>query len=93
MFSNIDGDLNDDGLYDVHDIDTLAAAIRAGINDARFDLNGDDLVSLADRDAWLAEAGRVNLGPRRAYLLGDANLDGLVDSRELLHLEQAQIFR
>ena len=48
-------------------------------NDPAFDLNGDGIVDLADRDAWLAEAGNVNIGPGRAYLLGDANLDGRVD--------------
>jgi hypothetical protein len=36
-------------------------------------------VDLADRDAWLAEAGAVNLPSANPYLLGDANLDGVVD--------------
>ncbi|GAH09253.1 unnamed protein product, partial [marine sediment metagenome] len=40
-------------------------------------LTDDGLVDLDDRDTWLAEAGGMNLGPGQAYLLGDANLDGL----------------
>ncbi len=36
-------------------------------------------VDLADRDAWLLEAGEFNLGAGLQYMLGDANLDGNVD--------------
>ncbi len=74
-----DGDFNDDGLYDCLDIDALIEAISLGTNPPAFDLNGDMLVNLSDRDAWLTEAGGINLGPGLAYLLGDATLDGVVD--------------
>ncbi len=77
-----DGDFNDDGLYDLLDIDALVAEIAAGTHQAVFDLTGDSLVDLADRDAWLAEAGGVNLGLGLRYLLGDANLDGVVDTSD-----------
>ena len=77
-----DGDFNDDGLYDLRDIDDLMAEIASGGHHPAFDLTGDALVDLADRDAWLLEAGQVNLGPGRAYLLGDANLDGVVDGSD-----------
>ena len=73
------GDFNGDGLYDRLDIDALVAEIAAGSHDAAFDINDDDLVNLLDRDAWLATAGAINLASRNAYLLGDANLDGVVD--------------
>ena len=33
----------------------------------------------ADLDAWLAEAGDINIGPGQSFLVGDANLDGSVD--------------
>ncbi len=74
-----DGDFNDDGLYDCADIDALTEAISLGTNPPAFDLNGDMLVNLLDRDTWLSAAGSVNLGPGLAYLLGDATLDGFVD--------------
>ena len=44
-----------------------------------FDLNADGNVDLADRDEWLAQAGAENLTSGGAYLVGDANLDGVVD--------------
>jgi predicted outer membrane repeat protein len=80
----IDGDFNDDGFYDCLDIDALVAEIAAGTNGLAFDITGDGLVDLADRDAWLAEAGEVNLGPGEVYALGDANLDGFVDGLDFI---------
>ena len=73
------GDFDADGIYGCSDIDALVTEIAAGTNRSEFDLNGDNLVDLADRDAWLAEAGAENLASGNAYLLGDANLDGVVD--------------
>jgi parallel beta-helix repeat protein len=80
----INGDFNDDGLYNALDIDALVAQIAAGTHDPAYDLTHDGLVDLADRDAWLAEAGSVNLGAGRVYLLGDANLDGFVDGQDFI---------
>ena len=74
-----DGDFNDDGLYNCTDIDTLTAAIAAGTHEAAFDLGGDGIVDLADRDLWLAEAGAANLSSGQPYLPGDADLSGVVD--------------
>ena len=73
------GDFNDDGQLDCTDIDALTQAIAAGTNDVTFDLSGDGLVDLVDRDQWLAEAGAANLASGAPYLLGDANLNGVVD--------------
>ena len=73
------GDFNDDGIYDFHDIDALVSKIASGTHAAGFDLTGDGLVDLDDRDAWLSEAGLLNLPSGNPYLLGDANLDGSVD--------------
>jgi hypothetical protein len=75
----IDGDFNADGAYDCADIDALTADIAASNNTAAFDLTGDGSVNLNDRDAWLSEAGEANLGPGKSYLVGDGNLDGVVD--------------
>lgn len=77
-------DFNDDGLYNYQDIDALVAEIAAGTHGLAFDLTGDGRVDLADRDHWLAAAGEVNLGPGKAYLLGDATLDGVVDGRDFI---------
>jgi hypothetical protein len=73
------GDFNDDGQLDCADIDALTQAIAAGTNDAAFDISGDGLVDLVDRDQWLVEGGAANLPSGAPYLLGDANLNGVVD--------------
>ncbi len=80
----VDGDFNFDDVFDSEDIDALVAEIAAGTNGLAFDMTGDGLVDLADRDAWLAAAGEVNLGPGTAYLLADANLDGYVDGLDFI---------
>lgn len=79
-----DGDFNDDGFYDLLDIDALIGEIAAATHNPAYDLTGDGIVDLADRDAWLAEAGSVNLPTGNAYLLGDANLDGVVDGQDFI---------
>ena len=78
------GDFVDDGIYDVQDLDALFGAITAGTNPMGFDITGDGLVDLDDRDAWLAEAGAVNLPSGNPYLLGDVNLDALVDGQDFI---------
>jgi hypothetical protein len=79
-----DGDFDDDNDYDCADVDALVAQIASGTMNLDFDLTGDDLVDIADVSAWLLEAGEVNLGPGRAYLGGDANLDGFVDGADFI---------
>jgi choice-of-anchor B domain-containing protein len=80
----MDVDFNDDQIVDVMDIDELIMAIAGGSTFATFDLNQDGVVDVEDRDAWLAEAGNINLGLERSYLLGDANLDGAVDGTDFV---------
>ena len=75
-----DFDLN--SFCDVTDLDALVAEIAAGTNDSRFDLTEDDLVNLADRDQWLADAGGRDLPSGNAYQLADGNLDGVVDGSD-----------
>ncbi|MEM8679642.1 MAG: zinc-dependent metalloprotease family protein [Planctomycetota bacterium] len=81
-----DGDFDADGDYSCADIDALTAAIATDQHDLTFDLNGDTLVNQSDLQAWLVEAGReepanTNGNP---YLVGDANLDGLVDGSDFV---------
>ncbi len=80
----VDGDFNDDGNYDLLDIDALVGEIAAATHNPSFDLTADGFVDLADRDAWLAEAGAINLPSGNPYLLADANLDGVVDGQDFI---------
>jgi hypothetical protein len=79
----IDGDFNDDGVYDCLDIDALTVAAADATHAALFDLTGDESVDLQDRDAWLAEAALAN-GFATAYVLGDLNLDGTNDGADFV---------
>lgn len=74
-------DFNGDQACDTADLDALMADAANGTNNGT-DLNGDNSVDTSDRDQWLALAGPEN-GLSGAYLLGDANLNGLVDSEDL----------
>ena len=74
-----DCDFTQNGTCDSADIDFLINDITIGDNASIFDLTGDGLVNLADRDEWLVQAGALNLPSGNPYLLGDANLDGSVD--------------
>jgi hypothetical protein len=75
----IDGDFDDNGVYDCADVDALTADIAAGNNTLSFDLDSDGAVTTADLIAWRLEAGEENIGPGQAYLPGDADLNGAVD--------------
>ena len=77
-----DADFNHDQVLDLVDIDSLVAAIAGGTNPSAFNLTENAAVNLDDRDAWLAAAGKVNLGPGRVYRIGDANLDRFVDGSD-----------
>ncbi len=76
------GDFDGNGLYECADVDALVGEIVAASNNASFDLTGDGIVDRGDLDAWLLEAGEANFGPGRAYLPGDANLNGVVDTSD-----------
>jgi V8-like Glu-specific endopeptidase len=80
--NTIDGDFNDDGLYDCADVDDLVTQIVGGGNPAAYDLSGDLVVDTTDLDLWLAEAGAANLASGNPYRPGDANLDGNVDGSD-----------
>ncbi len=82
--ATIDGDFDDDGDFDVNDIDALTTAIVNGGPVAAFDLSGNGLLNMEDVDLWRLEAGQANLGPGQSYLPADANLDGLVDGSDFL---------
>jgi hypothetical protein len=75
-------DFNGDERSNCADLASLGAAIVHRSTDLQFDLTGDGLVTVADRDAWLAHAGRIFLRSGNPYRPGDANLDGLVDGTD-----------
>jgi hypothetical protein len=72
----VPGDFNNDGVLDAVDIDLLTAVVLAGTNDSTYDVNGDSVVNQADRDVWVESL--------RGTWVGDANLDGLFDSSDLV---------
>ncbi len=79
-------DFSGDDVCDVTDLDLLHAVgpISEGVSadgNQQFDRNGDGTIDLADRDQWLADAAKAN-GLASAYQLGDANLNGDVDTSD-----------
>lgn len=69
----INVDFNNDGLVDIVDLDALINNIAVGPTEPLvFDLTGDGLVSLEDRDVWLVDAGAINLPNGDPYPLADA---------------------
>ncbi len=81
-------DFSGDGECDITDLDMMQAlgpiinGIPAAGNEP-FDLNGDDVIDLDDRDQWLGDAASVN-GLASPYKIGDANLDGFVDGQDFI---------
>jgi hypothetical protein len=74
------GDFNGDGKLDVADIDFLSAQIAAGATDPPLDLNGDGDVNDLDRGVWVRTLKRT--------WFGDANLDGLFNTGDLVTVFQ-----
>ncbi len=72
-------DFNHDGVADLVDIDALVVEIAAGGNTQSFDLTGDGWVNREDLFKWLDDAPDVNGLAITRYLVGDANLDTVVD--------------
>ncbi len=72
----VSGDFNADGVIDAIDIDLLCDALQAELPPPEYDLNGDGVVNDADRDELIQ--GRL----QTTY--GDANLDGVFDSADLV---------
>jgi hypothetical protein len=78
-----DMDFNDDGAYGCVDVDELVARIVSGPYSAALDLNADGLLDSIDLEIWLAGAGLEN-GLAASYLLGDSNLDSVVDGLDFV---------
>jgi hypothetical protein len=70
------GDVNQDGVADMFDIDELCKAIGKMLNQPRFDMNGDSRTDLEDHRYLVEEVLRI--------LPGDANADGDFDASDLV---------
>jgi hypothetical protein len=73
------GDFDGNGALELTDIDQLVNAVAGQSTDLQFDLDGNGTLDLSDVDAWRSLAGQANLPSMQAYLVGDSNLDGVVD--------------
>ena len=72
------GDFDGDGELTPADLDVFCAALNEGTEAEEFDVNGDGVVDLADRTAWLQDLNGTSVG--------DADLDGEVAFADFLAL-------
>ena len=70
------GDFNGNEMLDTDDIDALSAEVRAGNNVPEFDVNSDNFVNDQERTVWVTVL--------KGTWFGDANLDGLFNSGDLV---------
>ncbi|MCP4193608.1 MAG: hypothetical protein GY768_23595 [Planctomycetaceae bacterium] len=77
-------DFNHDGQLTAEDIDLLCEQIQQDAPDFRFDLNKDARVDSRDRDELIFSHFRTTYG--------DANLDGLFDSTDLVQIFQRGLY-
>lgn len=80
----VPGDFNADLAIDLLDLNLLCQAIRNSAWEEPLDLNRDGVLNLDDRDVWLSDVGRATVG--------DANLDGLFNSTDLIQIFQAGLY-
>lgn len=78
------GDFDGNGILDVDDLNELTLSIHHGENDSIYDLNGDGNVDHNDRTFWVKDLKNT--------FFGDANLDQLFDSRDVVIVFQAGQF-
>ena len=71
-------DFDGDGMLDVDDVNLLSEAIRAGTNEAAFDVNGDAIVDRSDLQFFVGDPSKLHT------YIGDANLDGEFNSSDLV---------
>ena len=79
-FGPAPGDFNNDGEIDATDIDRIFSAFENQDHNCNYDLSGNGLVTRADIDLLLNEAGTI---------LGDADLDGTIGFTDFLLLARS----
>ena len=77
------GDINQDSLVDVRDVDQLNSAIADANQHPYFDLNRDGSVDVEDRRTWVQDEAFAHT------YFGDANLDGEFNTNDLVSIFQA----
>ncbi|MCA9150942.1 MAG: cadherin-like domain-containing protein, partial [Planctomycetales bacterium] len=82
--ATIPGDFNADAEVNVVDIDLLSAALQASSTAIEFDVNDDQLVDTSDWDYLIENILQTSLG--------DANLDGIFDSSDLILVFQHGLY-
>lgn len=80
----LQGDFDLDGKLSIEDLDLLSIAIHEQNSDERFDLNDDGRIDLSDRIYWVKVLADTSFG--------DANLDGIFDSGDLIAVFRAGRF-
>lgn len=78
------GDFDGSGEINGDDMDALSGEVRAGTNDAAFDLDGNGLVDQADRTVWIKDI--------RNSWFGDSNLDGEFNSSDFVAVFTGGLF-
>jgi hypothetical protein len=72
------GDFDGDRLLTVLDLDALSLHVRSGSGDVLYDVNRDGSLDSLDRQVWLDELAQIPLG--------DSDLNGRFDSRDLVQV-------
>lgn len=72
------GDMDGNGQLDADDAESIVTAIRDGSPDPRFDLDGDNSISVADLNHWVSEIAMT--------WQGDVNLDSEFSSTDLVSI-------
>jgi len=81
----LSGDFNHNGILDIADIDDLTGQSAGGLNPTDpYDVTDDDLVNDADVVFWIHELF--------GSWIGDANLDGLFDTNDLIAVLAARTY-
>ncbi len=80
----VKGDFNASGALDVADINALAAAVRAGSNEAKYDVTGDSKVDATDHTSWVKDLKKT--------WVGDADLNGEFNTGDFISVFQAGRF-
>ncbi len=78
------GDLNGDGNMDAEDLSILTSAIKNGPAKNQYDVNFDLAVNFNDVLSWIKCS--------KGTCIGDANLDGVFDSGDLVQLFQSGLY-
>ena len=79
------GDFSGNDMLDIADIDLLTAQIDSPSSRLGFDISGDGTVDDTDLAKWRSDAATHN-GFGEPYLVGDSNLDGMVNAADLNNL-------